>query len=106
WILEHILDHERLPADEHEAGDSGAGRKALAERGAGPFAANPFEDGLVGLLVQEEDRGRLGLEDRPSHVDDRLQERPELLFRAEHAGRYSRPQVVAHLPPPTLFAAR
>ena len=105
-ILENVLDHERLPADEDEAGDSGAGRKALADERVGSFAGNRFEDELVGLLVQKEDRGRLGLEDRPGHVDDRLQERLELLFRAEDAGGHGRPQLVAHLPPPTLFAAR
>jgi hypothetical protein len=83
-----------------------AGRKALADERVGPFAGDRFEDELVGFLVQEEDRRRLGLEDCPGHVDDRLQERLELLFRAEHAGGHGRPQVVAHLPPPTLFAAR
>ena len=39
------------------------------------------------LLVEQEDRRRLRLEDRPRRLDDRLEQRPVELLGAEDAGR-------------------
>ena len=61
------------------------------------------EDELVGLLVEEEDRRRLGTEDRPRDLDDRPQEPRELLLRREDARRDGRFEtLLAHCLPPTF----
>ena len=65
-----LFDHERLPRDEHPAGDAGARGEALTDEVFGAFAGDGLEDELVGGLVEEEDRGGAGAEDRPGDLDD------------------------------------
>ena len=70
-ILEHVLDHERLPADEDEAGDPGAGGEAAPDERVRSLARHGLEHELVRRLVEQENRGGLCLEDRPRDLDDR-----------------------------------
>ena len=73
-----------------------------------PSPDDGLEHELLRLLVEEEDRRRLGAEDRARDLDDRREERAERLLGADDAGGDRRTQVrlVGHVPPPTLFAVR
>src|SRR4051812_31833034 len=108
-ILGQILDDERLARDERPAGDAGAGRDPRADQTLLVLAGDGLEDELVGLLVQEEDRGALGREDRPRDLDDRPEQRSVGGIGADHAGRNGGSEsVLAHVggDPPMLSAIR
>ena len=63
-IVGEVLEHERLPGHEHPAGDPGARRDPRADERTGALPGDRLEDELVRLLVVQEDRRRLGAEDR------------------------------------------
>jgi hypothetical protein len=107
-VVAHVLEHERLPRDEHPPGDAGAGGDALADQRLRSLACDRLEHELVVLLVQQEDRGSPGREDRARDLDDGLQEGTMLLLGAQDAGGHRRAQVVVltHCPPPTFPAVR
>ena len=81
-----VVDHQRLAGREHPARDAGTGREPHPDQVALSLARHGLEDELVRFLVEEEDRCRLGTEDRAGHLHGRLQERAVRLVRAEHAG--------------------
>ena len=63
-----------------------SGREPHPDQVALPLARHRLEDELVRFLVEQEDRRRLGTEDRARHLHGRLQERAVGLVRSEHAG--------------------
>ena len=74
-----------------------------------PRPETGLEDELVGLVVEEEDRGRLGGEDRASDVDDRLQQLAEGVLAASQHPRRCLPtavELVVHADPPVFVAVR
>jgi hypothetical protein len=75
WIVLDVFDDERRAGREHPAGDAGAGREACAEKRVLSLPDDGFEDELVRLVVQEQDRGRLRAEDRARDLDDRGEQR-------------------------------
>ncbi len=78
----------------------------LPEERLGPEAGDRLEHELVRLLVEQEDRGGLGAEDRPRHLDHRLEEPPERLLGADDSRRDRCLQVLAHFEPPTFDEVR
>ena len=71
------------------------------------FARHRLEDELLRLLVEQEDRGRLGAEDRPRDVHDRLQQGAVLLLAAERPGRdRGAKRALVHHCPPVFEAVR
>ena len=84
----------------------GARRKALADQGLRGLIGRSFEDELIGLGVEQQDRGGLGPEDRARDVDHGLQQRPVLVLGAEHAGCHRGTELICHVPPPTFVAVR
>ena len=107
-IVLDVLDDERRSRRENPAGDSRACGKARAEERVLALADDRFEDELLGLGVEEQDRRRLRAEDRARDLDDRGQKRPEGLLRADDACGHGSAQIglVGHVPPPTLVAVR
>jgi hypothetical protein len=96
-----------LPGDEHPTGEAGARGDSSAHQLVRAFARDRFEDELVPLLVQKEDRCGPRREDRARDLDNRAQQRDVLLFRAEDAGRDDGAQILpAQLSPPTFVAVR
>ena len=61
--------------------------KRLPTSVVGALARDRLEDELVGLLVEQEDRGRLRVEDRPRDLDDRAAGARDAPPLAEHARR-------------------
>jgi len=86
-VLLEVVDHDRLAGDEHPACDAGARGDPHPDQIVLAPAGDGLEDQLVGCLVEEKDRRRLGAEDRPCDVDDRLQQCAMALFGWEHPGR-------------------
>ena len=71
-----------------------------------PSPATASKTSSSALLVEEQDRRRLGAEDRARDLDDRAEQRAVALLRAEHAGRDGRAQLVRRSrAPPTLSAS-
>ena len=107
-IVLDVLDDERCPRCEDPAGDTGAGGEPRPEERVLAFADDSLEDELLGLGVEQEDRRRLGAEDRARDLDDRAEQSAERLLGADDTGGNRRAQVrlVGHVPPPTLFAVR
>jgi hypothetical protein len=93
-VVLEVVDDQRLPRDEHPARDPGAGGKAGAQEGLGPFAGDRLEHELVALLVVQEDRGCLRREDRARDLDDRLEQGAVLGLGGHHAGRHRGLEVV------------
>src|SRR4029079_188709 len=74
-----------------------------------PPSRDRLEDELVRLLVEQEDRCRLGGEDRPRDVHDRREQLAvRRLVPAQHPRRGLAPpvQLVAHPSPPAFVAVR
>ena len=84
------------------------GGEARAEERVLALADDGLEDELLGLLVEEEDRRRLGAEDRARDLDDRREQRAERLLGADDAcgDGCSEIRLVGHVPPPTFVAVR
>ena len=83
------------------------GREALADQLVRALAGDRLEHELVGLLVEQEDRRRLGAEDRARDLDDRLQQLAVALLGAERRPRRRRRRRSSLIVlPPTLFAVR
>ena len=107
WVVGEVVDRERLPRDEHPAGDARARRQPHADELAFAFSRDGLEDELLGLLVEQEDRRRLGAEDRARDVHDRLEQRPVLLLAAERSGRDGGAErALVHQCPPVFEAVR
>ena len=107
-IVLDVLDDERRSRREDPAGDPRAGGEARAEERVLALADDRLEDELLGLLVEEEDRRRLGAEDRPRDLDDRREQCAERLLGSDDACGDGRAKVrlVGHVPPPTFVAVR
>ena len=84
------------------------GGEARAEERVLALADDRLEDELLRLLVEQEDRRRLGAEDRARDLDDRGEQRAERLLRADDARGDGRPQIRFSVmrPPPTFVAVR
>ena len=107
-ILLEVVDHDRLAGDEHPAGDSRARGNPHPDQVAFTLARDGLEDELVRRVVEQEDRRRLGAEDRPRDIDDRLQQRAMALLRGEHPGRDGLlvARAVRHVLPPAFDAVK
>ena len=82
-----VGEDERLAGAEHPAGDAGAGREAAPDQGVLALADDGLEDQLVGGLVEQQHAGRAGVEDRPRHLDDRLEQGAVGAVVGEHPRR-------------------
>ena len=89
---------ERLAGAEHPAGDARPGREAAPDEGVLALADDGLEHELVGRLVEQEHAGRAGVEDRPGHLDDRLEQRAVGAVVGEHARRDGVAQAIGRQP--------
>ena len=103
-----VLDDERRARREDPARDTGAGREPRAEQRVLALADDGLEDELLGLRVEQEDRGRLRAEDGARDLDDRGEERTERLLGADDPCGHGCAEIglVGHGPPPTFVAVR
>ena len=83
-VAAHVLEHERRAGRQHPAGDPLRRREPLADEVLLALVRDRGEDELVGLVVEQEDRRRLGAEDGARDDDDRAQELGEVLLRRQH----------------------
>ncbi len=105
-VVAEILEHEGLAGHEDPAGDPGARRNPRPDERTGALTGDRLEDELVGVLVVQEDRRRLGTEDRLRGRDDRVEQRAVLLLARQDPGGDDCMERIAHGMPPTLAEVR
>ena len=107
-VVLDVLDHEGRPRREHPAGDPRSGGKARSEQRVLALADHGFEDELLGLRVEQQNRRGACAEDRPRHLDDGGEERAEGVLGADDSrgDGCTKVRSVGHVPPPTLVAVR
>ncbi len=71
-----VVHDEGLPRDEREPCDPVLDGNREPDERLLPLTGDCLEHELVRAVVEQEDRGRLGAEDRPGDVDDRLEQLP------------------------------
>ena len=107
-VVSHVFEDERGARGEHPPGDAVLRGEAHSEQGLLALADDRLEHELVRRLVEQQDRRRLGPEDRARDLYERAEQSAKRLGGADDSRSHCSAQIVrlGHWPPPTLVAVR